>query len=98
MLSVEYFLKEYNYNILTSVSNLKASEFVCVGEGEYKKFSLTSNPYILRQGEGISLAYPGCQRKKIEFFYPITSPASQYQLMPINILWGINLPFERLSP
>ena len=22
----------------------------------------------------------------------------QYQLMPFNILWGINLPFERLSP
>ena len=22
----------------------------------------------------------------------------QYQAMPLNILWGINLPFERLSP
>ena len=22
----------------------------------------------------------------------------QYQMMPLNILWGINLPFERLSP
>ena len=22
----------------------------------------------------------------------------QYQVMPLNILWGINLPFERLSP
>lgn len=22
----------------------------------------------------------------------------QYRLMPVNILWGINLPFERLSP
>lgn len=22
----------------------------------------------------------------------------QYQMMPFNILWGINLPFERLSP
>ena len=22
----------------------------------------------------------------------------QYQLMPVDILWGINLPFERLSP
>ena len=30
---------------------------------------------------------------------PISSHRSfQYQVMPLNILWGINLPFERLSP
>ena len=71
MNSVEFFLKEYNYHILSSVSNLKASEFVCV-EGSYLKITLPSKPFVLRRGNVQNIS----KNRKLQFLYPLASNSS----------------------
>ncbi len=78
MNSVEYFLKEYHYQILTSVSTVKATEYVNVS-GQYKKITLPDEPFILKNGDG-SRKMAGI-KKKIQFFFPLAYPASDYKLM-----------------
>ena len=79
MNSVEFFLKEYNYHILTSVTNKKAFEFVCI-DGEYKKLVLPDKPFVLRRANGMKNIG---KNRKLEFLYPL-SPNSACELMDLE--------------
>tara|TARA_B100001059_G_scaffold66368_1_gene62863 strand:+ start:3889 stop:4338 length:450 start_codon:yes stop_codon:yes gene_type:complete len=77
---IEYFVGEHHYNILSSVTNLKSVEYVCL-DNYYLKIKLPENPFVLRCGASKNFLR---SNRKVSFLFPLGSPVSNYRLLSFD--------------